>query len=148
MKCPTCGFINSAVLETRTMLAGAVIKRRRECEKCANRFSTLEKLDSVELMVRKKDRTKEPFNKTKIINGMVLALEKRPYQKEKLEDIVDQMQDELLSRGVRIIDSTEIGDMTMKYLKELDKVGYLRFASVYYSFDSVNSFVRELENLR
>lgn len=148
MKCPSCGFEDSAVLETRTMLAGAVIKRRRVCEKCADRFNTLEKLDSVELMVRKKDRTKEPFDKSKIIRGMILALEKRPYQKNRLENIVDQIEDELLNRGVRVIDSTEIGDIAMRHLKDLDKVGYLRFASVYYSFDSVNSFARELENLR
>lgn len=148
MKCPSCGFVDSAVLETRTLFEGAVIKRRRECEKCANRFSTMEKLDTAELTVRKKDRTKEPFDKNKIVRGMILAMEKRPVEKEKLQDIADQIEQELLSRGVRVIESTEIGDIAMRHLKKLDKVGYLRFASVYYSFDNVNSFVRELENLR
>ncbi len=148
MKCPSCGFEDSSVLETRTVLNGAVIKRRRECEKCANRFNTLEKLDSVELMVRKKSGTKEPFDKKKIVRGLILAMEKRPYMQDHLDDIAEKIEKELLEKGMRVVESAEIGDIAMKHLKQMDKVGYLRFASVYYSFDSVGSFVRELENLR
>ena len=148
MKCPECNFADTMVLETRMTNDGAVIKRRRECEKCQSRFNTLEKLDSVELMVKKRDNSREPFDKNKIQNGVALACEKRPIKESQIIGLVNRVEEKILDLGSRTISSKEIGEYVMECLKSLDEVAYLRFASVYRSFDNASQFEREIVNLK
>jgi len=148
MKCPDCGKNNTMVVETRMNDEKTIIKRRRKCEDCESKFNTLEKLDSVELMVRKRDKTKEPFNKEKIVKGMKLALKKRPFDGSLVEDLANRVEDGVLERGGRVVNTKEIGEIVMEVLKGVDKVAYLRFASVCHDFDDVDSFEKELETLK
>ncbi len=148
MKCPDCGKNNTMVVETRLNDEKTIIKRRRKCEDCESKFNTLEKLDSVGLMVRKRDKTKEPFDKEKIVRGMEMALKKRPFDSSLVEDLALRVEDGILKKGGRVINTKDIGDIVMSVLKNVDKVAYLRFASVYQDFEDVDSFERELETLK
>ena len=140
MKCPFCANIDDKVIDSREGRSGDTIRRRRECLKCGRRFTTYERIDEIPYMVIKKDGRRERFERQKILQGLLKACEKRPVATPKLEAIVDEIE------GV-VHDATEIGEMIMHRLKKLDKVAYVRFASVYMDFKDVQEFMSELKNL-
>lgn len=148
MRCPDCGKTNTMVIETRMNDERTVIKRRRKCVDCLTRFNTLEKLDSVGLMVKKKSKHKEPYDSEKVLRGIKLALKKRPFDEQTAVKLAAQVEDEILKKGMRVVETKEIGVFVKKLLKRLDKVAYLRFASVYNDFEDVESFEKELKYLK
>jgi transcriptional repressor NrdR len=145
MKCPVCGDLESKVVDSRTSEDGEKIKRRRECLKCKQRFTTFEVLETTPIIVIKKDNTREKFNKSKLLNGFLKACEKRPIALSTLEKAVDSIEKEIRSLGDKEIKASLIGEYAMDSLKFLDKVAYIRFASVYRQFDDLENFARELE---
>lgn len=147
MKCPFCGFIEDKVIDSRPTEESAAIRRRRECSKCLKRFTTYEKVESVPLMVIKKDKTRQAFNREKLLNGLLRACEKRPVSIDVLEKMVDEIEGQILNSLKREITSQEIGEMVMARLKDLDEVAYVRFASVYRQFRDINTFMDELHKL-
>ena len=147
MKCPYCGFEDSKVIDSRPAEAGASIRRRRECMSCRKRFTTYEVVETLPLVVVKRDGSRQAFDRMKIINGLVRACEKRPVTLSQLESLTDDVAAELRSGIEREIKSSEIGVLVMDRLKELDQVAYVRFASVYRSFKDVRSFMEELTKL-
>jgi len=147
MKCPYCGFVESKVIDSRPTEDGYVIRRRRQCLSCSNRFTTYEKVEEVQLIVVKKDGTRESFNRGKIINGLVRACEKRPISIEVMENIADRIEQKLNNSMEQEIPSGEIGELLMEELKALDEVAYVRFASVYRQFKDLNTFVKELTKM-
>lgn len=148
MKCPVCAHPESKVIDSRTSENGEKIKRRRECIKCKQRFTTYEVLETTPLIVVKKDNTREKFDKNKLLNGFLKACEKRPIALNTLEQTVDDIEKEIKSLGDKEIKSSLIGEYAMNSLKFLDKVAYIRFASVYRQFDDLENFARELDKLR
>lgn len=140
MKCPFCGKIESQVLESRTVEEGDSIRRRRECSECGKRFTTLEKVKGSVLWVIKKDGRREIFEKDKIKRGILRAIEKRPVSLDLADDIVDQVEMEMLRSEKQEISSRAIGSAVLKRLKKIDKVAWLRFASVYLEFEDLNDF--------
>lgn len=144
-KCPFCSYEETKVLETRE--AEGAIKRRRECEKCGKRFVTYER-PSVDIIVIKKDGRREDFNREKILTGIKKACEKRPIGYDKIEKMVDKVEREIRKTGQKEIESSVIGEMIVKKLKKLDKVAYIRFASVYRSFEDIESFENEISSLK
>ena len=147
MKCPYCDNLDSKVLDSRLAEEGACVRRRRECPKCGERFTTYERLDLSPLIIIKKDGRKEPFNSRKLFNGLLRACEKTRLTKENLGDLIEEIERELRDSREREISSLEIGKRVMKKLKDLDRVAYLRFASVYQEFRDVDKFREELERL-
>jgi transcriptional repressor NrdR len=147
MKCPFCGFIESKVLDSRISKEMDTIRRRRECLKCAKRFTTAERLEEGLPLVIKKDDRREVFDRTKILNGLKKACEKRPISITHLEKIVSRIEYTLLERGDREIKASEVGAMVMEELKRLDDIAYVRFASVYRQFRDINEFMEELKDL-
>ena len=147
MKCPFCGHEEDRVIDSRPTDEGTSIRRRRECSKCMRRFTTYEKVESIPLMVIKKDRTRQPFNREKILNGLLRACEKRPVSINQLEKVVDEIETQISNSLQREITSKEIGEMVMAKLKNLDEIAYVRFASVYRQFKDINSFMDELRKL-
>ena len=147
MKCPYCGHLGTRVLDTRPYNDGKSIKRRRECEECARRFTTFEVIEEVPMLVIKKDGTREEFNRNKILRGMVRACEKRPVPLETLERISDEVEQEVRKSAQGEIPCQMIGEMVMEKLYHIDEVSYVRFASVYRQFKDINVFIKELENL-
>lgn len=147
MKCPFCGFTESKVIDSRPTEEYNSIRRRRECLKCEKRFTTYEKLEAISIMVIKKDQSRQELDKGKILKGIVTACEKRPISFEKMKAIADDIENELYQSMTREVESTVIGEMVMKKLKELDEVAYVRFASVYRSFDDIETFMAELQGL-
>jgi transcriptional repressor NrdR len=143
MKCPYCGSENSKTLETRDSPENTT-RRRRECVSCGKRFTTYEYVESVELMVRKKDGKLERFDVNKIIRGLQKACEKRPITMEQIHELADRVRQDLMSKGKEEVSSQEIGDLVMKYLKTLDRIAYIRFASVYKQFEEPEDFKRVL----
>ena len=143
MKCPYCGHKDDKVLDSRSVREGEGIRRRRECLACARRFTTYEEIEEVRLTVVKKDERREPFDRSKILKGMLTACEKRPVSVAQLEAAVDEIERALYNRGEKEVRSVEIGDMVIEKLKRLDQVAYIRFASVYRQFEDVTQF-REL----
>lgn len=146
MKCPECGGIKDKVVETRESKDGKYIRRRRECLECGKRYTTYEKLENIPLLVKKKDGRREEFDIDKIRKGIHRAIEKRSISYKKVENIFAQIE-ELVSNRENETTTTEIGEFIMKSLKELDKVAYVRFASVYLDFKSTDEFLTELNNL-
>lgn len=147
MKCPFCGQLNrDRVLETRTLNEGASIKRRRECEVCGRRFTTVEEIEPPELFVVKSNNRREPFDTAKIARGLQLACKGRPISQETLEDIARDIERTLYNRLEKEVPSREIGEMVMDRLQELDLVAYVRFASVYRQFEDAAQF-REIVNM-
>jgi transcriptional repressor NrdR len=144
MKCPYCSHEDTQVIETRE--AEDATRRRRECLKCERRFTTYEKADLDEIIVIKKDGRKEKFDRRKILNGMISACEKR-VPLAKLEDVTDEIEAELRRKEVAEVPSKTIGKLVMKKLKSIDKIAYIRFASVYQDFESLESIKEELEKL-
>ena len=147
MKCPYCSFIESKVIDSRPTEENNSIRRRRECLKCGKRFTTYEKLESVALVVIKKDESRQPFNRNKVLKGIITACEKRPISIVQMEKIADDIESELAQSMEREVKSTVIGEMVMDKLKELDEVAYVRFASVYKRFDDIHTFMNELQGL-
>jgi len=145
MKCPYCGFAQDRVVDSRESKEADSIRRRRECESCNKRFTTYERIDEIPYMVVKKDGRREKFDRSKILSGLLRACEKRPISAGKLEDLVDDTESFLMDSPERERSTTEIGQLLMEKLKELDTVSYIRFASVYRDFKDVNEFKAELE---
>jgi len=147
MKCPYCGFLEDKVIDSRPTDEGSAIRRRRECIKCQRRFTTYEKVESLPLMIIKKDKSRQPYNREKLLNGILRACEKRPVSINDLEKMVDEIESQLYNSLQREITSKDIGEMVMARLKELDEVAYVRFASVYRQFRDINTFMDELHKL-
>ncbi len=147
MRCPFCGFLESKVIDSRESKKGISIRRRRECLSCKRRFTTYEKIEEIPYMVVKKDGTRQPFDTQKLLRGMMKSCEKRPIQISQLEEIIEEIESILQERPDKEIGVAEIGQLVMDRLKELDKVAYVRFASVYREFGDVAEFRRELEDL-
>jgi transcriptional repressor NrdR len=148
MKCPFCSAPDTKVIETRLTESDGSIRRRRECEKCGNRFTTFERLETTPIAVIKKDNTRQPFDRNKILSGLIRACIKRNIPAATLEEIVEDIESEIRNFHSNEISSREIGDIVLKKLKNLDKVAYIRFASVYKQFDSIEQFTKELSELK
>ncbi len=147
MKCPFCNYMESKVLDSRMSKEMDTIRRRRECLKCGKRFTTAERVEEGLPLVVKKDGRREIFDRTKILGGLKKACEKRPISITNLEKIVSRIEYNLLEKGEREMKATEIGEMVMDELKNLDEVAYVRFASVYRQFRDINEFMSELTEL-
>lgn len=147
MKCPFCSHLDDKVIDSREARTGDLIRRRRECLKCGRRFTTYERIDEIPYMVIKKDGRREKFERQKILQGLLKACEKRPVPVTKLEMIVDEAETFVSEAADRERTTNEIGELLMKSLKKLDKVAYVRFASVYLDFKDVKEFMDELKGL-
>jgi transcriptional repressor NrdR len=147
VKCPFCGSIEDKVIDSRTSKEGDAIRRRRECLKCGKRFTSYERVEDIIPLVVKKDGRREPFDRLKVLTGLKKACEKRPIGTETLDGITDSIEKKLVGLGVKEIKSTWIGEEVMSALKELDKVAYVRFASVYRQFKDINEFMNEVRTL-
>ncbi|MBQ4137363.1 MAG: transcriptional repressor NrdR [Clostridia bacterium] len=147
MKCPGCGSTESKVIDSRAMDERNAIRRRRECLDCQTRFTTFETIESMPVMVIKKNEIREPFDRTKILNGIRRACEKRPVSVDQMERIVSDIENELQSSFKNEIHVSQIGNMVMDRLKEIDAVSYVRFASVYREFKDVETFMHEIEDI-
>ena len=147
MRCPYCSYSESKVIDSRPAEEGTTIRRRRECLSCGKRFTTYEIMERLPLLVVKRDGSRQSFDRSKLINGLVKACEKRPVSAEQIEKIADEIEQELQGMLEREVPSESVGEMVMKYLKDLDEVAYVRFASVYRSFKDINTFLDELNKL-
>lgn len=147
MKCPFCSYEESKVVDSRSTEDHSAIRRRRECLKCGKRYTTYEKIEDIPILVVKKDSTRENFNKEKIVNGLIIACQKRPVSRKQIEDIADDIEKNISNRMLPEIASNQIGEMVMERLKDIDEVSYVRFASVYRQFKDINTFLEEIKNL-
>ncbi len=147
MKCPYCGHLGDKVVDSRESKEGEVIRRRRECLDCGKRFTSYERIDEIPYMVVKKDGSRERFDRHKLIGGLLKACEKRPVSVAALEGIADSVEATLQERPEREISTNDIGAFVMSELKKLDKVAYVRFASVYRHFRDIGEFMSELKDL-
>ena len=147
MKCPYCSFEESKVIESRPTDEGERIRRRRECLNCQKRFTTYEIIESLPIIVIKKDKSREPFNREKVLNGIMRACEKRPVSLDTIEKIVDDIEASISNSLDREVSTRKIGELIMDKLKNVDEVAYVRFASVYRQFKDINTFMEELNNL-
>ena len=147
MTCPFCGHKEDRVIDSRESKEGDVIRRRRQCLGCERRFTTYERSDEIPYMVVKKDGRREKFDRQKVLNGLLKACEKRPVPMAKLAEVVDAVEGKLSDSADREMTTTEIGEMLMEHLRGLDKIAYVRFASVYRDFQDVEAFLNELKTL-
>jgi len=147
MKCPFCNHLEDKVVDSRESKEGGAIRRRRECLACERRFTTYERIDEVPYMAVKKDGRREKFDRQKVLTGLLKACEKRPVGMGKLADLVNQVESRVSDSPDREISTTEIGEFLMESLKDLDKIAYVRFASVYRDFQDEQAFVNELKSL-
>ena len=147
MKCPYCGYLESKVVDSRPADEGASIRRRRECLSCHKRFTTYETVESLPLMVVKKDGSRQSFDRSKVMGGLIRACEKRPVSYQTLEGLVAEIELSLQNQIDREVSSSQIGELVLERLKQLDEVAYVRFASVYREFKDVDSFMAELKQL-
>lgn len=147
MKCPHCGYEESKVVDSRHSEDGLSIRRRRECLKCQKRFTTYETVEVLPIIVVKRDNSREPFDRNKILNGMLRACEKRPVSTQDLENIVKEIEGLVQNSLEREVTSQFIGEQVMERLKPLDEVAYVRFASVYRQFKDIHSFMQELNKI-
>ena len=147
MKCPYCGFEESKVIDSRPTDEGERIRRRRECLKCAKRFTTYELIESLPIIVIKKDRSRETFDRQKLMTGLLRACEKRPVSIETLDSIIDEIETIIQNTLDREVSSEKIGELVMEKLKATDEVAYVRFASVYRQFKDISTFMEELNKL-
>ncbi len=147
MKCPFCGYLDSKVVDSRPAEDGASIRRRRECLSCRKRFTTFEVMETLPVVVIKKDGSRQSFDRSKLLNGMIRACEKRPVSFDTLEKIADEIEQSLQNEMDREVPSTKIGEMVMDRLKDVDEVAYVRFASVYRQFKDISTFMAELNKL-
>jgi len=147
MRCPFCDYLEDKVIDSRESREGESIRRRRECLKCSKRFTTYERIDEVPYMVVKKDGRREKFDRQKVLSGLLKACEKRPVSMGKLAELVDEVESRLTEIAEREIPTTEIGEMLVGRLRDVDKVAYVRFASVYRDFQDAEAFFHELKDL-
>ncbi|KWW20129.1 MULTISPECIES: transcriptional regulator NrdR [Bacillaceae] len=147
MKCPSCQYNGTRVLDSRPVDESKSIRRRRECEACGFRFTTFEKVEETPLIVVKKGGTREEFSRDKILRGLIRACEKRPVPLKELEQITSYVEKELRNQGISEVKSDNVGEMVMDKLAEVDEVAYVRFASVYRQFKDINVFIDELKDL-
>src|SRR5579862_4525701 len=147
MKCPFCNHMHDRVVDSRESKEGDAIRRRRECEACDRRFTTYERIDEVPYMVIKKDGRREKFDRQKVLGGLLKACEKRPVGMVKLSELVNEVESRVSDSPDREISTTEIGEFLIEHLRELDKIAYVRFASVYRDFQDEEAFFNELKNI-
>ena len=147
MKCPYCSADDTKVIDSRPADDNSSIRRRRQCERCGKRFTTYEKVELIPLVVIKKDRTREEYDRAKIQAGVMRACYKRPVPIEKIREMIDSVETEIFNREEKEIESKAIGEIVMDRLKDLDAVAYVRFASVYREFKDVNTFMDELKKI-
>lgn len=149
MRCPYCGSMDDKVLESRTMANGESIRRRRECISCGYRFTSYEHIEEKPFMVVKRDGRRQPFDRNKLAKGIERALEKRPISTTSLENIVNEIEDQAIMKGKtnREISTEELGDLVLEKLNLIDKVAYIRFASVYRHFENLDEFIKEVNKL-
>lgn len=148
MKCPFCGYLESKVIDSRPADDGQKIRRRRECIQCAKRFTTYEGIESMPVIVVKRDKSRQVFDRNKLLSGMLRACVKRPVTLDVLENAIDSIEAQLQNSLDREISSTQLGELTLDKLKDIDEIAYVRFASVYRDFKDIDSFLMELNNLR
>lgn len=147
MKCPACGYKETKVVDSRLSSEGSAIRRRRECLKCEKRFTTYEYIEQVPLMVVKADGRRQPFDRAKILSGIVKACEKRPISIDKIEQVTSEIERAIQKKYDREVNSKDVGEQVMSRLASLDDVAYVRFASVYRQFRDVNQFMNELNHM-
>ena len=147
MKCPFCGHLGDKVVDSRESKEGEVIRRRRECLECGRRFTSYERIDEIPYMVIKKDGSRERFERQKLVTGLLKACEKRPVSMSSIEKVADRVEGALQDKPEKEISTEEIGAFVMNELRRLDKVAYVRFASVYRHFRDINEFMSELKDL-
>jgi transcriptional repressor NrdR len=147
MTCPFCAFREDRVIDSRESREGDVIRRRRQCLSCERRFTTYERTDEIPYMVVKKDGRREKFDRQKVLQGLLKACEKRPVSMAKLAEMVDEVEAKLVDSSERELSTTNIGEILMERLRTLDKIAYVRFASVYRDFQDVEAFMEELRHL-
>lgn len=145
MKCPACGYKDTKVVDSRESAEATSIRRRRECLKCSKRFTTHEYVEQVSLMVVKKDGRRQPYDRSRIINGMTKACEKRPISMDQIENVAVEIEREIQKKYDREVESSVIGELMMEKLYTIDEVAYVRFASVYRQFRDVNHFMNEIK---
>lgn len=148
MKCPYCGEMASKVLNSRPVNEIDSIKRRRQCERCNRRFTTYERVESIPMMVIKKNHSREVFDRDKLFKGIFRSCNKRNISVERIENLVDVIEMQIVNSEAKEIASTQIGEITMSYLKELDEISYIRFASVYKQFECIDELIEELESIK
>ena len=147
MLCPYCAFTDSKVIDSRESEDGKTTRRRRECAKCGKRFTTYERVETLDILVIKKDGGREPFDRDKVRAGVVEACTKRPVTAEQIDKLVDEVEAEVRAAPTKEIPSKKIGDIVIRKLRKLDKVAYVRFASIYREFTDLEDFQRELQKL-
>jgi len=147
MKCPFCGFADSRVVDSRPTDEDSCIRRRRECLHCHHRFTTYEQVELLPIIVVKRDGSRESFDRAKLLNGLIKSCEKRPVSLHTLESLVTEIELQLQNQLEREVPSSQIGEMVMERLKQVDEISYVRFASVYRQFTDVSSFLQELQQL-
>jgi transcriptional repressor NrdR len=147
VKCPYCGYIESKVIDSRSTEDSRAIRRRRECLGCKKRYTTYEKIEDLPILVIKKNMDREYFDRNKILNGLIKACQKRPVSRKQLENIADDIEKKINNKMITEISSTDIGELVMESLKEIDEVSYVRFASVYRQFKDINTFMEEIKSL-
>ena len=147
MKCPFCFFDDSKVVDSRSTDDNTTIRRRRECSSCGKRYTTYEKIEDIPILVVKRDLTRENFNREKIVNGLIIACQKRPISRKQIEDLAEDIERSISNKMLTEIESSAIGEMVMNRLKSMDEVSYVRFASVYREFKDINTFLDEIKGL-
>ena len=147
LKCPYCGNDNTRVVDSRPVDDNTAIRRRRLCDGCGKRFTSYEKAETIPLRVVKRDQSRVEYDRSKIEAGILRACHKRPISASRIEEVVDQIEKDIYNLESREVESTQIGELVMKYLKDLDAVAYVRFASIYREFKDVDTFMKELERL-
>ena len=147
MKCPFCGDDNTRVIDSRPADDNEAIRRRRQCDECGKRFTTYEKVETIPLIVIKKDKNRETYDRSKIESGVVRSCHKRPVSVDQIEACVDEIENKIFNLGVREIESEKIGEIVMDQIRDLDQVAYVRFASVYREFKDADTFMSELKKL-
>lgn len=147
MKCVYCGFGESKVVDSRPTEEGISIRRRRECLKCGKRFTTYEKIETLPIIIIKKDKSRQAYDRQKLLNGLLRACEKRPVSMQTLEGIADEIESDIQNSLDREVTSSYVGELVMEKLKRVDEVAYVRFASVYRQFKDINTFMDELNKL-
>lgn len=147
VKCPYCGYNESKVIDSRSIEEDMAIRRRRECMNCGKRYTTYEKIENIPVLVIKKDASREYFDSTKIINGLIKACQKRPVSRSQIETIAHDIEKSISNQMLTEVKSEYIGEMIMERLKKIDEVSYVRFASVYRQFKDINTFMEEIKRL-
>lgn len=147
MKCPFCSFEESKVVDSRSTDDNTTIRRRRECLNCSKRYTTYEKVEDIPILVIKRDSTREIFNREKVVNGLIIACQKRPISRKQIENIAEDIEKTISNKMLTEVETEHIGEMVMDRLKEIDEISYVRFASVYRQFKDINTFLEEIKNL-